>query len=98
MNKVTKIRFIMEGPQIKVYSSRKHPNDMKYGKRPRRRPGYCFCGNPYCSEGVVEKIPTSGKTGSRKKTKGLGLKEQKEKEFYDSIEINHEIISRDEED
>ena len=87
-----------EEPIQKVYLKQKHPNDMKYGKRPRRRPGYCLCGNPFCYEVSVDKIPTSGKTGSRKKTKGLGLKEQKEKEFYDSIEIKDAIVCRNEEE
>ena len=87
----------MEGEPIqKFYSKRKHSNDMKYGKRPRRRPGYCFCGNPFCSEANMEKIPSSGLAGSWKKTKGLGLKEESYIKRNLSFLIDQEIQLRNE--
>ena len=87
----------MEGQLIqKIHSKRKHPNDMKYGKRPRRRPGFCFCGNQFCSEADTEKIPSSGLAGSWKKTKGLGLKEESENKRNLGIMINKEIQLRNE--
>jgi hypothetical protein len=88
----------METPQLKVYSSRKHPNDMKYGKRSRQRGWFCSCGGQFCDNGTQRPIATSGKTGSRKKTKGLGLKEQKEKQLYECIDINYAIVCRNEEE
>jgi hypothetical protein len=87
----------MEGQLIqKFYSKRKHPNDMKYGKHPRRRPGFCFCGNQFCSEADTEKIPSSGLAGSWKKPKGLGLKEESENKRNLDIMINKEIQLRNE--
>lgn len=83
-------------PYRKVYSKRKHPNDMKDRSRPRRRPGFCFCGNQFCSEADTEKIPSSGLAGSWKKTKHLGRKEESEKKRYQSIMINKEIQLRNE--
>uniref|UniRef100_A0A6C0F5D9 Uncharacterized protein n=1 Tax=viral metagenome TaxID=1070528 RepID=A0A6C0F5D9_9ZZZZ len=88
----------MDELQSKIYSSRKHPNDMKYGKRPRRRGWFCSCGRQFCDNGSQNLIPTSGKIGSRKKTKGLGLKEENETKRHFGILINHEIISRNEEE
>jgi hypothetical protein len=86
-----------EEPIQKVYLKQKHPNDMKYGKRPRRRPGYCLCGNPFCYEANIEKIPSSGLVGSRKKTKGLGLKEENDIKKNNDIMIKNEVDCRYEE-
>ena len=87
----------MEGQLIqKIHSKRKHPNDMKDRSRPRRRPGFCFCGNQFCSEADTEKIPSSGLAGSWKKTKGLGLKEESENKRNLGIMINKEIQLRNE--
>ena len=88
----------MDEPQSKVYSSRKHPNDMKYGKRPRQRGWFCSCGRQFCDNGSQNPIPTSGKIGSRKKTKGLGLKEENETKRHSGIMINKEIQLRNEEE
>jgi len=72
----------MEGePMQKVHSKRKHPNDMKYGKRPRGGGLFCPCGGR-----------------SRKKTKGLGLKEENENKRHFGIMINKEIQLRNEEE
>jgi hypothetical protein len=72
----------MEGePMQKFYSKRKHPNDMKYGKRPRGGGLFCPCGN---------------QAGSWKKTKGLGLKEESENKRDLGIMINKEIQLRNE--
>jgi len=83
-------------PQQKLHSKRKHPNDMKYGKRPRRRGWFCSCGRQFCDNGTQRPIPTSGKIGSRKKTKGLGLKEESENKRNVCIMINKEIQLRNE--
>jgi len=90
----------MEGEPIqKFYSKHKHPNDMKYGKRPRQRPALCFiCHDLYCKVawGDDTPIPGSGLAGSWKKTKNLGRKEENTFKRNLAVLINQEIQLRNE--